>query len=186
LPTPRLGELKNLLDIAKPTCHQAEIQTVKLTWNSCWTRHAEARKLRKDEENQRERNRALMRAYFHAYDSGDRNAVWLFLDPKHTYYPPGGSEPMDLAGRMHDEMFFFRAFSNIRTTVEDQIAEGDKVASRVTMSADHTGEYQSIPPTGTRTKFVFIDISRICKGRIVEEWAEFDMGSILQQLRAHY
>lgn len=90
---------------------------------------------------------------------------------------------MDLTGRKHDEMFFFHAFSNVRTTVEDQIAEGDSVASRVKMYADHTGEYQSIPPTGARTKFVFIDISRIEEGRIVEEWAEFDMGSILRQLR---
>ena len=90
---------------------------------------------------------------------------------------------MDLTGRKHDEMFFFDAFSNTRTTVEDQIAEGDRVASRVRMYADHTGEYQSIPPTGKRTKFVFIDICRIEKGRIVEEWTEFDMASILRQLR---
>lgn len=90
---------------------------------------------------------------------------------------------MDSTGRKHDEMFFFYAFSNIRTTVEDQIAEGDRVASRVKMYADHTGEYQSIPSTGARTKFAFIDISRIEEGRIVEEWAEFDMGSILRQLR---
>ena len=141
------------------------------------------RELPSDEENRREQNKAIARAYFHAYDSGDKDAVWAFLDSKHTYYPPGGSEPMDLAGRKHDEMFFFRAFSNIRTTVEDQIAEGDRVACRVTMYADHIGEYQGIPPTGTRTKFVFIDISRIFEGRIVQEWAEFDMGSILQQLQ---
>ena len=90
---------------------------------------------------------------------------------------------MDLTGRKHDERFFFRAFSNIHTTVEDQVAEGDRVASRVTMYADHTGEYQSILPTGARTKFVFIDICCIAEGRIVEEWTEFDMRSILQQLQ---
>ena len=139
--------------------------------------------MQKDEGDRRELNKAFIRAYFKAYDSGDANALWSFLAPNHAYYPPGGSEPMDLTGRKHDEMFFFNAFSNIRTTVEDQIAEGDRVASRVKMYADHTGEYQSVPSTGTRTKFVFIDICRIEDGRIVEEWAEFDMGSILQQLR---
>jgi len=90
---------------------------------------------------------------------------------------------MDLEGRKRDEEFFSRAFSNIHTTVDDQIAEGDKVASRVTMMADHTGEYQNIPPTGNRVKFVFIDVSRVVSGKIVEEWAEFDMVSILQQLK---
>jgi predicted ester cyclase len=112
------------------------------------------------------------------------NAVWRFLDADHTYYPPGGSESMDLAGRIRDERLFSRAFSNIQTTVDDQIAEGDKVASRVTMLADHTGEYQGIPPTEKRVKFVFIDISRVASGKIVEEWAEFDMMTILRQLRA--
>jgi predicted ester cyclase len=109
--------------------------------------------------------------------------VWKFLDAKHVYYPPGGSEPMDLEGRKRDELFFFEAFSNIHTTVNDQVAEADNVASRVTMLADHTGEYQKIPPTGNRVQFVFIDISRVVSGKIVEEWAEFDMMSILQQLK---
>lgn len=53
----------------------------------------------------------------------------------------------------------------------------------MTMVADHTGEYQRIPPAGTRTKITFIDIARVESGKIVEEWTEFDMMSILQQLR---
>jgi predicted ester cyclase len=51
----------------------------------------------------------------------------------------------------------------------------------VTMVADHTGEYPRIPPTGTRTKITFIDIARVKSGKIVEEWTEFDMMSVLQQ-----
>lgn len=89
---------------------------------------------------------------------------------------------MDLLARKKDEAFFFKAFSRIRTIVEDQIGEGDKVVSRVTMEADHTGEYQRIPPTGRRVTITFIDIARISSGKIVEEWTEFDMTSILQQL----
>jgi len=50
------------------------------------------------------------------------------------------------------------------------------------MEADHTGEYHKIPPTGRRTRITFIDIARVASGRIVEEWTEFDMMSILQQL----
>ncbi len=139
--------------------------------------------MREDEGGQLEANKILMRRYFRAYDSGDPKTVWSFLHPEHRYYPPGGSEAMDLAGRKRDETYFFTAFSNIHTTVEDMIAEKDDVASRVTMHADHTGKYQNIPATGARTKFVFIDISRLAEGRIIEEWAEFDMGSIVQQLQ---
>jgi hypothetical protein len=137
----------------------------------------------KELEDKREQNKALIQRYFSAYDTGSQEAVLRFLDAKHIYHPPGGGQPLDYAARKGDEAFFFKAFSGVHTTVEDQVAEGDKVVSRVTMEADHTGEYQKIPPTGKRTRFTFIDIARVAFGKIVEEWAEFDMMSILQQLR---
>jgi predicted ester cyclase len=141
------------------------------------------RKLPKNEGDQRELNKSLVQHYFSAYDSSDMNAVWRYLDPRHLYHPPGGGEPLDLTARKNDEAVFFKAFSSIHTTIEDQIAEADKVVSRVTIEADHTGEYQRIPPTGKRARITFIDIARIASARIVEEWNEFDMMSILQQLR---
>lgn len=137
----------------------------------------------KELEDKREQNKTLIQRYFSAYDTGDQEAVLRFLDAKHIYHPPGGGQPLDYAARNDDEAFFFKAFSGIHTTVEDQVAEGDKVVSRVTMEADHTGEYQKIPPTRKRTRFTSIDIARVAFGKIVEEWAEFDMMSILQQLR---
>jgi len=137
----------------------------------------------KELKDETDKNKMLIQRYFSAYDTGDQEAVLRFLDAKHVYHPPGGGPPMGYAARKNDEAFFFKAFSRIRTTVEDQVAEGDKVVSRVTMEADHTGEYQNIPPTGTRTRFTFIDIARVVAGTIVEEWAEFDMMTILQQLR---
>ena len=68
--------------------------------------------------------------------------------------------------------------------LEDQIAEGDKVASRVTMNCTHTSEYQGISATGKRVKIPYIDIARIKGEKIVEEWVEFDMMNILRQIRA--
>jgi predicted ester cyclase len=53
----------------------------------------------------------------------------------------------------------------------------------VTMEVDHTGEYQKIPPSLRRVRISFIDIACIASGGIVEKWTEFDMMSILQQLR---
>jgi len=141
------------------------------------------RQLLKGADDEGEQNKALIQRYFSAYDTGDMNAVLRFVDANHVYHPPGGGEPLDFTARKGDEAVFFKAFSKIHTIIEDQIAEGDKVVSRVTMEADHTGEYQKIPPTGRRTRITFIDIARVASGRIVEEWSEFDMMSILQQLR---
>jgi predicted ester cyclase len=139
--------------------------------------------LHKGVDDETKQNKALIQRYFSAYDTGDMNAVLRFVDANHVYHPPGGGEPLDLTARKGDEAVFFKAFSKIHTIIEDQIAEGDKVVSRVTMEADHTGEYQKIPATGRRTRITFIDIARVASGRIVEEWSEFDMMSILQQLR---
>lgn len=137
--------------------------------------------MRKKTGNRTRENKALVRRYFSAYDTGDVNAVMKFVHPKHVHHP-GGGKTMDFTQRKSDDAVFFKAFSKIHTTVEDQIAEGDKVASRVTMEVDHTGEYQKIPPTGRRIRISFIDIGRVSSGMIIEEWTEFDMLSILQQL----
>jgi predicted ester cyclase len=90
---------------------------------------------------------------------------------------------MNFDERKRDEMMFFSAFSNIQAVVEDQIAERDKVASRITMYCTHTGMYQGIPATGKRIAITHIDIALMKAGKIVEEWVEFDMTNILQQIR---
>ncbi len=89
---------------------------------------------------------------------------------------------MDRSGRQEDEAPFFAAFSDIESIVEDQIAEGNKVATRVTMRCTHTGTYGGIPPTGRRVVIPFIDISTVRDGKIYEEWDEFDARGILRQL----
>lgn len=141
----------------------------------------ERRSLDKKANYQNRKNKALIKRYFSAYDTDDMNAVLKFVHPNHVHHP-GAGEPMNFAQRRYDDAFFFRAFSKIHAIVEDQIGEGSKVVSRVTMEANHTGEYQGIRPTGKRIKITFIDIARITSGKIVEEWTEFDMMSIIRQL----
>jgi predicted ester cyclase len=128
-----------------------------------------------------ELNKTVVRHYLEAYDTGDINAVMQFIDPNHVHHL-GRGESLNFDARKRDDSVFFSAFSNIKTILEDQIAEGDKVASRVTMHCTHTGEYQGIPATGKRIAITFIDIALIKAGKIVEEWVEFDMMSILRQI----
>jgi predicted ester cyclase len=128
-------------------------------------------------------NKDFVRRYFEAYDTGSIDEVMSFVDANHIHHP-GCGEPLDYAERKRDDQVFLSAFSNIETVVEDQIADGDKVASRVTMRCTHSGAYHGIPPTGKRVTITFIDIAKVNAGKIAEEWVEFDMISILRQIRS--
>jgi predicted ester cyclase len=77
---------------------------------------------------------------------------------------------------------FVGSISDFREEVTDQIAEGDKVVTRVSGSGRHTGELMGATPTGKNLKWTAIIISRLVGGKIAEEWAEFDALSFLQQL----
>ena len=73
-------------------------------------------------------------------------------------------------------------FPDIQVTVEDQVAEGDKVSTRRTWRATHQGTYRGITATGKPVKWTQISIVRLAEGRIVEDWPVADELSILQQL----
>ena len=66
--------------------------------------------------------------------------------------------------------------------VHDVIAEGDKVAVRVTTSGRHTGTFMGMEPTGRRYSIDEIHIFRIRAGQVAEHWHEFDKHSLMQQL----
>jgi steroid delta-isomerase-like uncharacterized protein len=78
---------------------------------------------------------------------------------------------------------FLEAFPDISFSVEDLIAEGDKVVSRYTARGTHRGETEEFgPPTGRQLEQDGITIHLIEDGKIVEEWNQYDNLSILQQL----
>ena len=74
------------------------------------------------------------------------------------------------------------AFPDIHVTVDDQVAEGDKVSTRRTWEATHQGPYRGISATGKRVRWTQISIVRFAEGRAVEDWAIADELSILEQL----
>jgi predicted ester cyclase len=75
------------------------------------------------------------------------------------------------------------AFPDMTVTVEDLIAEGDKVVSRVTLRGTHQGETEEFgPPTGRQVELKGITISRIEGGKIVEDWDSYDNLSAMLQL----
>jgi steroid delta-isomerase-like uncharacterized protein len=84
---------------------------------------------------------------------------------------------------------FFRtllaAFPDMRMTVEDLIANGDKAVARVTATGTHKAEFMGMPPTGARVDVQLIDIMRFDgAGLVCEHWGDADMLSLMQQLGA--
>jgi predicted ester cyclase len=77
---------------------------------------------------------------------------------------------------------FNAAFSDRNFTIDDLIAEGDRVATRTTMRAVHTGLYQGQPPTGKQIVLSALTIERIQDGKIVERWFIHDRMDLMQQL----
>ena len=130
-----------------------------------------------------ELNKAIARNYFEAYSTRDIEAVMKFIGSDYVLHPGASGESMNSDARKRDEMVFFKAFSNIQAVVEDQIAENDKVANRITMHCTHSGEYQGVPATGKRIAIPYIDITLFKAGKIVEEGVEYDTMNILHQIR---
>ena len=129
-------------------------------------------------------SRKIAQDYFRAYETDDPDALMQFLHSDYILYPGGDGKPMNADERRRDEAVFFSAFSHIKVSIEDQIAEGDKVANRITMTGIHTGKYRGIFATQRKVIFPYIDILQIKDGKIVCEWVEFDAESILRQIKA--
>jgi steroid delta-isomerase-like uncharacterized protein len=77
---------------------------------------------------------------------------------------------------------FHGAFPDAHVTIEELIAEGDKVVARFTMQGTHQGDWFGIPPTGRAVKIRGIEIFCIANGKITEHWDVVDSLGLAQQL----
>lgn len=75
-------------------------------------------------------------------------------------------------------------FPDFHIVIEDQLAEGDKVVTRVTFNGTHSAEYQGIAATGRRVSWGGIAIDRIANGKVIEGWHQADDWALLRQLGA--
>jgi steroid delta-isomerase-like uncharacterized protein len=100
-------------------------------------------------------------------------------------YDPALPEPMrGPAGVKQQAEGYRAAFSDMRLTLEEEIAEGDRVVTRWTARGTHDGELFGIPATGKQVTVSGITIDRIVDGRIAETWTNWDTLGLLQQLGA--
>jgi len=130
-----------------------------------------------------EQNKALARRVLEeAANQHKLELIDELLAPDYVLHDP--ANPM-IQNRETFKQFLgghYAAFPDIQWTIEDVVAEGDKVAIRWTLTGTHKGELLGIPPTGKHVTMSGISIYRIAEGKIAEEWAVSDVMGFMQQL----
>jgi len=132
-----------------------------------------------------EGNKALVRrVYEEIHNKGNLDAADELVSASFINHnaPPG--MPPGPEGIKRVFTMFRSAFPDLNVTVEDMVAEGDKVVARLTLRGTHQREFMGLAPTGKQVTLSVIDIARIAGGKIVERWGVEDMLGLLQQLGA--
>ena len=131
-----------------------------------------------------EENKSLVRRFVEEFwNEGNTAAADELMAPDAEIHMPTG-EMVNLDGLKGFAGMFRGSFPDWHSTVEELIAEGDKVAERWTARGTHLGELQGIPPTGKRVEVPGSVFYEIVDGKIVEFRGLFNMMSLMQQLGA--
>jgi predicted ester cyclase len=125
-------------------------------------------------------NKTLVQQFFdEVINQRNLAALGQFISPNainHTVPAGLPQEPSQFLG-LH-----LGAFPDMRATVEDLLADGDKVIARVSYQGTHQGAIMGIPPTGKQINVMGINIFRIANGKFVEHWGLSDRITALRQL----
>jgi steroid delta-isomerase-like uncharacterized protein len=133
-----------------------------------------------------DQNKALVRRFIdELFNHGNTSAADEILAPdfvEREQLPPG--IPKGREGVKVLATILRSAFPDLKATIEDTIAEGDKVVIRMTWSGTHKGEFMGVPATGKRVSIGVIDILRMDGGKCVEHWGQMDSMGMMQQIGA--
>jgi len=129
-----------------------------------------------------ETNRAIVRAWFDAFNTNNLDRVDDLFAPDVVDYtaPPGA--PPGVAGMKALISVYRAAFPDIHFTVEQIIAEDDRMAGQWTARGTQTGPLLDIPPTGKPMEISGIFIMHVSGDKVTEHWVQFDQMGMLQQL----
>ena len=128
-----------------------------------------------------EENMALARRFLEARGKGDLDALEPMMAPDFVDHTLAPAQEPNREGYKRRVAEYSVAFSNVRFVIEDQVAAGDKVVTRFTVSATHDrGELMGVTPTGRELTDVVIAIMRISEGKVAEEWG---VGTSISEVR---
>jgi steroid delta-isomerase-like uncharacterized protein len=128
-------------------------------------------------------NKAIVRRFIEeVFNQRNVEAVDTYMASDYVDHvvPPG--VPPTRAGFKQFISMFLAAFPDFHYTIEDELAEGDRIVQRLTARGTQRGEFQGIPATGKQATWSEIHIGRMAGGQIAEHWGSIDQLGMLQQL----
>ena len=129
-----------------------------------------------------EENKVIVRRFFEEGPSkGNLSIADELLSPDFTMHTPLPASP-GIKGINEVIITCRAAFEHLNVTIEDMIAEGDKVTARFTAHGTHKGDFMGLQATGKPITMTGIEIFRIKDGKIVELWGEANLLGLMQQL----
>jgi steroid delta-isomerase-like uncharacterized protein len=129
-----------------------------------------------------EENKAIVSRFFEEGPSkGNLSAANKLLSSDFVIYGPLPASP-GIEGINEIITTCRTAFEHLNVTIEDMIAEDDKVVARFTARGIHKGNFMDLPATGKPIIMTGIEIFRIKNGKIHEIWAEANLLGLMQQL----
>ena len=133
-----------------------------------------------------EENKSILRRYFEeAWNRGQLDVLDDIVAAHYVNHDPAVPGLLPGPDGLKAIMTGFRAaFPDLHFSIEDQIAEGDKVVTRWTMRGTHAGEFMGLPPSGKQITTAGMQIERVVDGQIVEHWRKSDDLGLMQQLGA--
>jgi steroid delta-isomerase-like uncharacterized protein len=134
-----------------------------------------------------ERNKAVVRRWFEEVWNRGSEAAIDELFPAHGVAHGLGDTEQDVHGASEFKPFVRSIRGGLPDThirVDDILAEGDRVAVRITLEGTHTGDGMGVPATGRRVRIQGIIIVRMVDGQIVEGWNSYDQLGLLRQIGA--
>lgn len=130
-----------------------------------------------------EQNKATVRRFYEAFEADDQAALTELLAPDLMAYSHGAPGPQNREMHLQGIRMWNAAFGETHFAIEEQIAEGDKVATRVIMRATHSGgDFQGLSPTSKQIAVSGISIERLENGKITERRVNSDWLGMMQQL----
>lgn len=122
------------------------------------------------------------RVFDELFSQGNFDAADEIYASGHTSHDPQAPGVNGAAAMKHYIGMYRAAFPDLHVSIDDTIAEGDRVVIRWTARGTHQGELMGVPPTGKQAVVTGINIFRVSDGRIQEEWVNWDTLGLLQQL----
>jgi predicted ester cyclase len=129
-----------------------------------------------------EENKTIVRKYREAHNQNKLDALDAIVAQDLISHAALPGLPPGLAGGKMAHQVFLGSFSDLQTTTEDLIAEGDKVVERYLTHGTHTGDFMGAPPTGKKFEAETMVIYRLANGKIVETWGLNDVQAVMMQL----